>query len=458
MLQSNHRTNIRGKRPKQRCHVTNRLMRNLPSMVFFAAVFLVAIRFADIALVQLPSSRLEIATSRRDQLLLSSLKERPSHQPLPPDRTRQAEVPRQIQTRTCAIILYGLPRAFISLVLPSLKRHVIQINTPRYHCDYFVHWYRDRKEPHSRSGRGGILDDFDSMSSSLENAIKDSHYRHDNQSSRSLRGAPPEPKIHFRSDNNETFWETYGNLMNRILTETGRRAFRKQHEVNPRLLYWPVKDKSYSAQSMVNLVKMWHSIQAGFQLMENVGERTYDRVAMLRSDVVYLTPLDIWKYPSDNNVLLEFSNSSVHHSYNYDVQNQYAVAPGGFSMYPVNDRLIVGPSSAIKVWATERFSRLGEHVHKTILEKEPGFGMHSERFLFHSIFPRMGVPVLYDREMCLVRVRADRSVWISDCGNVDSNCQTIEQDLLQGRTCRRPLQRLDPKIHRGVIQLLCDNL
>ena len=115
--------------------------------------------------------------------------------------------------------------------------------------------------------------------------------------------------------------------MNRFLAETGRRAFRKYHAVDPRLLYWPVKDKSYNAQTLANVVKMWHSIQSAFQLTEGVR---YDRVAMLRSDVVYLTPVDIWKYPLSTTRLFA-SNSSQ--TYDYDTRNQYAVVPGGFAMF-----------------------------------------------------------------------------------------------------------------------------
>lgn len=47
-----------------------------------------------------------------------------------------------------------------------------------------------------------------------------------------------------------------------------------------------------------NIVKMWHSIEQAWNLMEAHAEREnvrYKRVAMLRSDVVYMTPIDIWE-------------------------------------------------------------------------------------------------------------------------------------------------------------------
>ena len=47
-----------------------------------------------------------------------------------------------------------------------------------------------------------------------------------------------------------------------------------------------------------NIVKMWHSIEQAWNLMESHEQSEniqYTRVAMLRSDVVYMTPIDIWE-------------------------------------------------------------------------------------------------------------------------------------------------------------------
>ena len=54
----------------------------------------------------------------------------------------------------CAITLFGLPRAFESIVLPSLIQNVIQPNAA-YRCDYFVHYYNLTFEQGGRSGNGG---------------------------------------------------------------------------------------------------------------------------------------------------------------------------------------------------------------------------------------------------------------------------------------------------------------
>ena len=52
----------------------------------------------------------------------------------------------------CAIALYGLPRSFQSLVLPSLIQNVIRPNAvPR--CDYFVYFHNANHDPGGRDYR-----------------------------------------------------------------------------------------------------------------------------------------------------------------------------------------------------------------------------------------------------------------------------------------------------------------
>jgi hypothetical protein len=58
----------------------------------------------------------------------------------------------------CAINLFGLPRAFRSLTLPSLIKNVIELNAD---CDYFVHYYHVTNEAAGRSGQGGTIDPYE---------------------------------------------------------------------------------------------------------------------------------------------------------------------------------------------------------------------------------------------------------------------------------------------------------
>jgi hypothetical protein len=59
--------------------------------------------------------------------------------------------------------------------------------------------------------------------------------------------------------------------------------------------YYPWNATTYGNASLDNMVKQWHSIEFAFKLMDLSARQlgvTYSRVAMLRSDVMYLTPID----------------------------------------------------------------------------------------------------------------------------------------------------------------------
>jgi hypothetical protein len=104
-----------------------------------------------------------------------------------------------------------------------------------------------------------------------------------------------------------------------------------------------------------------------------------------------------------------------------DHDNRYAVVPA-FGKHPVSDRIIYGPHAAVKIWAAERFARLETHV-QSILKTDPGWGMHSERFLDHTIFPairKLGIDIYEHPHMCFFRARADESVWVSDCDGTET--------------------------------------
>ena len=166
------------------------------------------------------------------------------------------------------------------------------------------------------------------------------------------------------------------------------------------------------------------------------GNPQYDRVAMLRLDVLFALPVDIFKV----------DKSTV------DRQNVYAVSPA-FAKYPVNDRMFYGPYEAVKTWATERFSRVEDHVRTY----EPGWGMHSERFLESAIFSAIkekGVPMIENPDLCVMRVRADSSVWMNDCitmsGTTRGMKRIARQKLIEkilGRTCVRSKLRAFVQLH-----------
>ena len=152
---------------------------------------------------------------------------------------------------------------------------------------------------------------------------------------------------------------------------------------------------------------------------------------MMRLDTLYALPVDIFK--TDKTTV--------------DRENKYAVSPG-FAKYPVNDRMFYGPYDAVKIWATERFARLDDHVHSY----EPGWGMHSERFLESAIFSvieEAGFPMKENPDLCVMRVRADQSVWMNDCitqaGTTRGMKQIARQKLIEkivGRPCTKSRLKL----------------
>ena len=65
----------------------------------------------------------------------------------------------------------------------------------------------------------------------------------------------------------------------------------------------------------------------------------YERVAMVRSDVVYLAPIDVFRSTPGRS---------------FDKYNNHSVAPG-VSLWPVNDRVLLGPYEATNHGRREDF-------------------------------------------------------------------------------------------------------
>jgi hypothetical protein len=313
----------------------------------------------------------------------------------------------------CAIHLYGLPRAFDSLVLPSLIRNVIQVNA-LYGCDYFVHYYNLTAETAGRSGDGGVLDPHQ-IRRSLPAAVEQWRTTRTPTTSegRSTPSATATATVHFAMDQEAAFWKRHEALLHKIHTT--------MDATTGRPVYHPWADASYTFPATVNnIMKMWHSIAECWRLMEAQASRTgirYSRVAMLRSDVVYMTPVDIW----------ERGTPGI-----YDVSNRVAVIPG-FGKFPVSDRLIYGPYEAVRLWADTRFARLEQHV-AWAQAHQPGMALHSETFVQQLLLTmRAEVPNLTVDEhetMCFFRARVDESVWMDDCDHAPLYASPLIQHVL----------------------------
>lgn len=172
------------------------------------------------------------------------------------------------------------------------------------------------------------------------------------------------------------------------------------------------------------------------QQKENVK---YTQVAMLRSDVLYMTPMDIYEYGQDR-----------------------VVVPG-FGRHLVSDRVVYGPAEAVQVWAAQRSSRLDEHI-QYMYGNHQGWGLHSEKIVKFALFPAMRYVLTAKQKLskggrkvqvtktntsksddlivkhpflCFFRARADETVWVSDCdGHVSlpsiRKCLLTRQDGSSG--------------------------
>jgi hypothetical protein len=150
---------------------------------------------------------------------------------------------------------------------------------------------------------------------------------------------------------------------------------------------------------------------------------------------MYLTPIDIALLDSKHQ-----NHEGAAATTTTDTQNNHAVlAP--FGQVPVNDCMIYGPYKAVKIWATKRFELIDERAR---LRRDPGFEMHSERFLNASILPeiqKVGVEVHINHDICFVRTRADMSAVVSDCtiGGMTRGWNKVDRkglvESIVGRNC-----------------------
>ena len=293
---------------------------------------------------------------------------------------------------SCAILFFGLPRSFKLFVLPSIIENVILPNIDN-NCDYYLHYHAVISEKESRRDAGGTIQGNNVFL--LEDAVRQI-YQRDKGTGKII------PHVSITNSTMEEYEQARNQTMHRYETTL---------DEDGNYLYFPYKARTWEyPQTMRNMVKQWHSINAVFHHMEEnarILKRKYSRVAMLRNDVMYVTPLDVYQLSTRER----------------DVENNHFVIPD-WANYPINDRMVAGPYDAVKIWATERFRRVDRHVRTYPI---PGWGVHSEKFLNFSIVPAMlnasghsssSSSYVMDQNpnVCFLRARADGSVWIEDCG------------------------------------------
>jgi hypothetical protein len=324
---------------------------------------------------------------------------------------------------SCALCFFGLPRSFALLVLPSIIRNIL-IPNKENRCDIYFHHYNVKEEKgDQRSGRGGQINARDVER--LHDAVKQVYGNQTNH-----------PHVSITSDTDEEFWSKRGKLIEK---------YRKKKGSDGNYLYYPWMAHSYSyPRSVDNIVKQWHSIESVWKDMENNSlafQKDYTTVSVMRNDVVYVTPFNVYNTSKNKR----------------DVSLEYVGVPR-WARFPINDRMVYGSYRGVKIWSTERFERLESHV----VSYEPGYGMHSERFLNHSIFPairELGIEVIENPDLCFFRARADGSAWINDCATRNGaargfrrfDTQAMVEDIV-GRPCQKS------QFTRKIAQVHCNIL
>ena len=375
--------------------------------------------------------------------------------------------PQQRRQHRCAINLYGLPRSFKHHVLPSFITNVVRVNR-HYHCDYFVHYYNKTFESGGRSGRGGQIYPEDVLL--LKPAIEDVYNNH--SSSRRRHGQSP-ITVQFIGDTDEDFereqMEHLQTIFEYNASGTNQSSMDNITTINPYFITHPKEKTMHGKQVLINILKMWHSQTKVWQLMEKYAaiavhndthqhgqehqQPFYSRVAMFRLDVVYITPIDIYRVPNEpaaqqGTKSRWIPTNNITDYYFYDVQNCHAVIPA-FASFPVNDRMIYGPYAAVKIWAAERWERYQHHVFTVLptYKSEAGAGLHDERMIKYSIIPairnEVDVEVMEDRSLYFLRVRANGNIWMEDSSKGTNDERKIVKTKLElslQRNCGDPFQ------------------
>lgn len=392
------------------------------------------------------------------------------HSVLPRQRSSSHAQPRHPKGR-CAINLYGLPRSFKDYVLPSLVENVIKANV-RHHCDYFVHYFNKTREISGRSGSGGLIDPSDVLllRQAVHQAYQDEEVIKRNNYNHTITTFHP-PRVEFVSDTDEEFFAARFPSILDIETYPQRYNYTN----NP---YYSTQS-GFNSDTLVNILRMWHSQTRVFELMEEIGKNQtdaaialnsssssssnaslsssspyyYSRVAMLRLDVIFMTPIDLYRVPNDpaphrygvynrepgtdrRHTLPGPIDRSDYYLEELDFNNNHVVVPG-FASYPINDRMIIGPHEAVKLWATERWQLHTDYIHFITTSssgaKLKKFGLHDERFVAHMLVPlmrqRYQVDVMVDRNLYFLRIRADGSIWVLD--SPFANASEREPKLLE---------------------------
>jgi hypothetical protein len=276
-------------------------------------------------------------------------------------QTQEAKVEQVVGAPTCALVFFGVPRSFNSTVFPSIQEYILQVNPT---CDVFVYSYNVSVVVGSRMGEqssGALnIDELDVFRQYFTN----------------------KPTSHY-----ELYLDTEDDFQRRRNVSYFRQFF-------PRPSFWEFP------ASMDNMIRQWHSIEGGWNLLQEYERKImnrYSRVGFFRLDVRYTHPIAI------NN-----EEAAVIPAMMYAQQ-----IPRG-----VNDRMFYGFREAAMLWASDRFNTVEEYLewqrHEDNADKVHSKGLHSEEFLRYLLIEKWSIDLTI-RNICFHRVRTSGLVLTKDC-------------------------------------------
>eukprot|EP00804_Cyclotella_cryptica_P004994 CCRYP_021192-RA/>CCRYP_021192-RA protein AED:0.16 eAED:0.16 QI:360/1/1/1/0.66/0.5/4/207/888 len=286
----------------------------------------------------------------------------------------------QIAQSKCAILLYGTPRSFDSIVLPTLIEHVIKPNS-RSQCDYFVHInLQEFDEAPSHPGRSGYIYANDTYL--LEQAVIDI--------ANAFHGSFA-PIVKFVTSTKDESFERHRDL------------FLKMHVL---------KDKSGRWLYFPEIIHLWDGLQLVWNLMKTTqheNDVTYDYVAALRTDAAYLTPIKIsdklagkWR---QSLIISGSPTASIRDGFSQGISGEIYIAYGSYD--------------AVQIWATERFAHFDEFLNRLTHKKMKSI-MSERSFITATLVPRLKrrwISVEVDSIACALDVQPDESISLFGCGD-----------------------------------------
>lgn len=293
------------------------------------------------------------------------------------NRNMYAKLERNPSQQKCALLFFGLVKAFEHHVYPSVVENILNINPQ---CDVYLHTYNITSIPVNKRNSETNMAPLN-ISEALVLTSRDRIIFETEESFHDKR----DDIINRTRVNYHHGWGdcclSHDNMIKQWSSIQGVWDLMRQHEIQ----FITAAEKTMATQEKAiptsNKGEKDHDDQ-------NTNKHYYGQIGLFRSDVMYTNPIDIF----DANAAT--ANFARH---------------GGY-----NDRLFYGKYEYAKIWASQRFDFI-DTFEKKYMTKLRFFkdGYHSETFV-KRLMDHHKVPVRL-KDICTWRIRSGPKVQVSDC-------------------------------------------